>query len=134
MSRRRIYADFDARAQATFLDLVAAGERLGTAARTVGVHPNTPSLHASRNQAFAERFATAKQRARAALLAKAPHGESRYTNHGCHCDTCRTAATAARTRRRNETKPGPDTETESGSSPIPFSPRNLACDPASRAA
>lgn len=134
MSRRRIYADFDARAQATFLDLVAAGERLGTAARTVGVHPNTPSLHASRSEVFAERFATAKQRGRATLLAKVPHDESRYTNHGCHCDTCRTAATTARARRRNETRPGPDTDTEAGSSPIPFSLRNLACDPARRAA
>lgn len=134
MSRRRIYADFDARAQTAFLDLVAAGERLGTAARTVGVHPNTPSLHASRSEVFAERFATAKQRGRAALLAAVPHGESRYNNHGCHCDTCRTAATTARTRRRNDTRPGPDNEAEAGSSLIPFSPRNLACDRAPRAA
>jgi hypothetical protein len=133
LGRPALYADFDAAAQDAYLEAVAAGERLDPAARKVGVHPNTPAVHASRDEAFAARFVDAKARGREARLDKTPHGESRYTNHGCHCDICRAAASAARTARRGA-RGRPDSPADAGSSLTPFSPRALSVDPAHRAA
>ncbi|WP_228981347.1 hypothetical protein [Streptomyces sp. DH12] len=121
---------FDDTTRRAFLDAVTAGMPLGQAVQHVGINPGLPSRHARTDPDFAQQLTDAKAAGRAARLADAPHDESRYTNHGCRCDTCRTAATAARTGRRHTTDssgnapPGPTLitlPTTPGSSPTAFS-------------
>ncbi|MFI0929653.1 hypothetical protein ACH4TP_37880 [Streptomyces sp. NPDC021012] len=98
--RGRPITKFTAETRQRFLDQVAAGARLADAAQNVGVHHNVPHRTARTDPAFAEALATAKARGRAARQDERPHDESRYNHQACRCDTCRAAATTARTARR----------------------------------
>ncbi|MFB7359638.1 hypothetical protein [Streptomyces gardneri] len=135
--RGRPVAVFDDTARERFLAEVAAGMKLGDAAQLVGVTPTLPSYHARKDKDFAQAFADAKARGKAARDAAKDHGEYRYNVLGGRCDICRAAATAARAARRPANDNAPSTNdppTPAGSSPTAFSLRDFSSVPDRRAA
>lgn len=116
--------------QAQYLDLVAAGVRLGAAALKLGMDRRRITYAKNTQPAFARRLADARARGRTARL---PHGRpGTYTNHGCRCPPCTTAATRARAQApdRRYTTGTPPRHPDRGEDPpaanvLPLTPRTL---------
>lgn len=118
---------FDTERQQAFLELVAAGTRIGEAAATTRIARRTINALAARDNQFAERLTAAKARGRAARI---PHGDPKgYDNYDCRCRPCTKAASAARARRggrgqcdeEGEVIPWPEQTASGGESAHSFS-------------
>lgn len=92
---------FDTAAQQRYLTARAIpGTTQAQAAAAAGVASRTVRDTRHTNPAFRKADDTARTTARALAADAAPHGESRYKNHGCRCTTCTAAASKARARLR----------------------------------
>ena len=81
---------FTAERQAEFLELLAAGARVGEAAQKVGVERHTPAALARRDPTFADRYDRAMHAGRRRVI---PHGTAAgHDVHGCRCTPCKAAA------------------------------------------
>lgn len=96
---------FDDRMREQYLAAVTNGMRLASAAAHVGISADIPTRYARTNPAFGRALADAKAIGKKHRQENIPHGEYRYNCHGCRCETCTTAATHARTRRRTTNQP-----------------------------
>ncbi|MEU1134449.1 hypothetical protein ABZ383_32090 [Streptomyces sp. NPDC005900] len=92
---------FDDTARQQYLTAVTEGATLTEAARTVHLTVQAINKHARTNPSFAAALEVARTHGRKARAERMPHGESRYKHAACHCPICTTAATTARTKRRN---------------------------------
>ncbi|MGW5690307.1 hypothetical protein ACWEWX_04855 [Streptomyces asiaticus] len=99
---------FDTERQEAFLELVAAGTRIGEAAATTRIARRTINALARRDDRFAERLTAAKARGREAHI---PHGTpGGYDNWNCRCGPCTKAASAARAQRGGRGRSGEEGE------------------------
>jgi hypothetical protein len=88
---------FDAERQKAYLELVAAGVKLGEAAAKVNIDRRTVTYLTRRDPEFAERLTRARARGREQRV---PHGTPEgYDNYDCRCGPCTKASSAARARR-----------------------------------
>lgn len=114
---------FDPAAQAEFLRLLADGTRVGEATDKLGISRRTPIQLAARDRQFAQQLADAKARGKAARFApeRLKHGDpATYNNHKCRCGPCTRAATAARTKHRENTAQHDDTDRTAQVHPLPI--------------
>ncbi|MFD8516499.1 hypothetical protein ACFV27_36840 [Streptomyces antimycoticus] len=99
---------FDAERQQAFLELVAAGTRIGEAAAKTRIARRTVNALARRDDQFAERLQAAKAQGRSARI---PHGTpGGYDNWDCRCGPCTKASSAARARRGGRRRPDEEGE------------------------
>ena len=81
---------FTAERQDEFLELLAAGAKVGEAAQKVGIERHTPAALARRDAAFADRYDRAVHAGRRRVI---PHGTpAGHDVHGCRCTPCLAAA------------------------------------------
>lgn len=85
-----------------YLQAVASGLPLTDAARAAGITPQWANRVAATDPSFHTARQLAKKEGKRVRTEALPHDEYRYNHHGCRCDICRTAATAARTGRRHQ--------------------------------
>ena len=76
--------------QDEFLELLAAGAKVGEAAQKVGIERHTPAALARRDRDFADRYDRAVHAGRRRVI---PHCTAAgHDVHGCRCTPCLTAA------------------------------------------